>query len=323
VPRRYVYLVGVMAAVWPHMITLGSVALTETLFGFLLIAGVCLLIRALERSEPRAMIAPGILFAAAALVNQIAVGLIGLFCVALFCTKRKLAMCVFALVALGPAVLWTIRDSTISPPSGLSASGRLMENVLIGMEPAFAPKYMATGADPAAVAARARITAELDTFAHNKAEALGHIWQRIMDHPGEFLAWYVTKPARFWSWSIVQGANDLDVYPMIFAPFDAEAPLRVIASSCYAINGPLMLLALGGVLLVLSGRVGVRTHAHWIVVAVILYATVVHSILTPDVRYAVPFRPYEFILAVFALYMGVNAMLSIARRRQMQSRAPA
>jgi hypothetical protein len=324
-PLRYALIAGALVALWPHLISMGAVALTETLFGFLLMASACLLIKAVERPRVSAMIAAGGMFAAAALVNQIAIGLVIVCCAGLaFLFKPKLWVLLFALAALGPPGLWAIRDSGITPPPGRSATTRLMENVLIGMEPDFAPRYMPTGSAPTAVAARGRIEAELKVFERDKLTALVHIGQRVASHPFDYLLWYAAKPAQFWSWSIVQGAGEIAVFPLTLDPFAVERPLQALASICHTLNGILMFASFGGLILALGlagfarGRsvpAGAEAGACWIVVLAFLYAMTVHSILTPDVRYAVPFRPFEFVLATFFLASVARWLASVASKQ--------
>lgn len=304
-PRGYAYACGVLVGVWPHLITLGGYMLTETLFGFLLVLGAYFLARALDSRATREIAAAAVTFAAAALVNQIAAGLSAVLIAFLCLARMRRHALLFAILALGPPALWAVRDSQVHPPTRLSAAGRLMENVVIGMEPDWVPRYGDNGDNPSAVEARARIENELDTFATDPQRAFADIGKRLALSPGHYFVWYLTKPAQFWTWSIVQGSGDIYQYPMLVAPFNSEFPLRLIASICRGLNPIVMWAALGGVLLVLMPRrLGVpapATCAGPIVVVVAIYATVLHSILTPDARYAAPFRPFEFMLALLSV----------------------
>src|SRR5262249_11482141 len=159
---------------------------------------------------------------------------------------------------------------------GHSASSRLMENVLIGMEPDYIPRYKITPAEPEAAAAWQRITDGLNAYAANPRAELADVAARLASEPGKVLLWYAAKAARFWTWSIVQGYGDIYVYDMVFAPFDEQPMLRAVASICHGLNDLLMWAAFAGVV-VFSLRhrraTGAATPAGVIVVSLFLFAT--------------------------------------------------
>lgn len=308
-----------LAAVWPHLITLGDYALTETLFGFLVALSAWLLVLALEVDDWRRHAAAGIALAAAALVNQILLGFSLLLCLWLGLRRRSWGAAVLVLFALAPPALWMVRDSHLHASGQRSGAVRLMENVLIGMEPDFVPRYAENAGDPAGIAARARIADGQRVFAENPRQAFADVVDRLASDPWRMLGWYATKPAQFWSWSIVQGYGDVYVYTMRFAPFDATPPLRLLAAICHGLNAVIMAAAFAGTALVALRRrrdtPGTGTAAV-IVAAVFAYATLVHTVLTPDVRYAVPFRAFEFLMAALAIQWLWQAAVRLRAVRQ-------
>ena len=320
-PKNYAFATGVLVGVWPHLITMGGYALTETLFGFLLSASAWLVVKALERPKIGITLLAGMCLAAAALVNQIALCLAPL--IALSFTKRDWKVWVFLAAALAPPLLWSVRDSQIQSPAGLSASSRLMENVLIGMEPDFVPRYKPEAGIPTAVVARERISAGLNAYSVDSKKAVYDIWKRMSERPIYYLVWYLTKPEQFWSWSIVQGQGDIYEYPMLVAPFNSSFPLRLIASVCRGLNPLLMLAALGGAILTFAGKAPLRSApANTVVVLIAVYATVIHSILTPDVRYSIPFRPFEIILAMLATRSAMVLLAKVVRSQKALQSTP-
>jgi hypothetical protein len=110
------------------------------------------------------------------------------------------------------------------------------------------------------------------------------------------------KPMRFWQWSIVHGVGDIYVYPVMFPAFMVQPFFRLIAAICNSLNVWLFAGAICSVL-VLAARV-VRSDLEdkdnpLVMVALLfVYATVLHAVLTPDPRYAAPFRPFEILLAM-------------------------
>jgi hypothetical protein len=303
-PRQYAYAAGMLCAVWPHLITLGGYALTETTFGYLVCLSAFMFVEAKANPTSSRNAIAGLSLAAAALVNPVILGFSVLLVVWLCVIRRSRTTLFFALLALGPPALWAMRDAHLQPVPRLSSSGRLIENVLIGAEPNFVPGYSVGGNTAAAVTARQWIEHERDVFAASPRDAFLDVWDRISSRPGFYLLWYLSKPAQFWTWSIVQGKGDIYEYPMLVAPFDSVLPLRVIAAVCHGINTPLMLLSFAGVILFLLMRRrfdDTQRTAAGMVTAVFVYATAIHTILTPDARYATPFRPFEIILATMVV----------------------
>jgi 4-amino-4-deoxy-L-arabinose transferase-like glycosyltransferase len=302
-PKAWAYASAVLVAIWPHLIALGGYILTETMFGFCVAISAYCTVLFLEKKTLGAGIAAGASLAAAALVNQIFLAFSVPLAVWCLLSRRSTAALMFACVALAPSTLWALRDMHIQTTAGHSASGRLMENVLVGMEPDYIPRYKIRPDQPEAIAAWERITDGLQAYASSPRAELADITSRLTSEPGKFLLWYASKPSKLWTWSIVQGYGDVYVYPMVVAPFDEQVLLRVIASLCHGLNGVMMWAALGGVIVFAFKRRrsdGLSYCAGTIVLALFLFITVVHTLLTPDARYAVPFRPFEIILAVFA-----------------------
>jgi hypothetical protein len=303
-PRQFAFAAGMLSAVWPHLISLGGYALTETTFGYLVCLSAFMLVEARGNPTSSRNAIAGLSLAAAALVNPVILGFSVLLVVWLCVNQRIRATLFFALLAFGPPAIWAMRDAQLQPVPRLSSSGRLIENVLIGAEPNFVPGYSAGGNTAAAVAARQWIEHERDVFAASPGGAVLDVWDRISSRPGYYLLWYLSKPAQFWTWSIVQGKGDIYEYPMLVAPFDSVLPLRVIAAVCHGINTPLMLASFAGVIFFLLMRkrlADTQRTAAGMVTAVFVYATAIHTILTPDARYATPFRPFEFILATMVV----------------------
>jgi len=317
-PRPWAYAAGIIVAIWPHLITLGGYVLTETVFGFLVALSAYTLVLMLEGHRWLLTVCAAACLAMAALVNQVILGF-SIPLVAWFCfSRRSLRACLFALLAIGPPTLWAIRDIQLNSLGMRSGSGRLIENILIGAEPDFIPRYKDNANDSAAVAARERISAEQRVFAADPRRAAEDVLNRLSSEPKRYLLWYLSKPAAFWAWSIVQGYGDVYEYTMLVAPFDVNPGLRLIASICHGLNNIVMIAALAGVILYFRRRREESTCyqlAGAMVMILFVYATVVHSILTPDARYAVPFRPFEIILALLAAY----TLIEIAFRRGRRS----
>jgi hypothetical protein len=237
----------------------------------------------------------GFSFSCAALVNPVILAfplLIGAF---LLFSKRQYALLFIVCTLLLP-LAWGARGLMLD--ADRSASGRLMENVLVGTHPDFT--YLDTSE---AVAAGSRFHQELASFQQDPSGELKAILERLADKPAFYAKWYfLQKPMRLWQWSIVQGYDDIYVYPVMFPAFTIQPFFRLIASFCYSLNGWLFAAAMCSVLVLASrvvrGSLEDKDTPLVTVALLFVYATVLHMALTPDPRYAAPFRPFEILLAL-------------------------
>jgi hypothetical protein len=224
-----------------------------------------------------------------------------LVCFRLLVPVSKRYALLFAVISLFPSTLWMIRDATIEAPAARSASGRLIENVLIGVEPDFNLAYR-DPSDPRGQAARLWVGKTNHLYYENRRAAIDVVTARILDEPLRYTLWFLQKPFLLWSWSIGQGAGDLYIYPMLSSPFEQNPLYRLIAAICHGLNVPLIAAAFAMILLYVSSiwrkersdpAIGLR-----LCIWMFCYAEVVYTLLTPDARYANPFRPFELALAV-------------------------
>ncbi len=306
---------GLLVAVWPHMVTLSGYILTETLFGFTVLLSTYLLCRAASSRRGYWYALAGFSFACAALINPAILPfpvLIGAF---LLFSKRKYALLFLVCTVIFP-LAWGMRGLLLDAEK--SSSGRLMENVLAGMEPDFS--YVDT---PAALAARARVLEGLDRYRENQIGELQVILGRLAQQPGYYLKWYVLqKPMRFWQWSMLNKDADIYVYPVLISPFQTQPFFRAIVSICAALNVFLVSAAFAGVLVIASRAVRRQLQDKdrplLLVTLLFVYTTVLHAVLTPDPRYATPFRPFEILLALSFLAMLHTYWQESKAERQVQ-----
>lgn len=316
----YVRAVGLLYAVWPHAITLSGYLLTETLFGFTLALGVYLLTRALASRRVLTFASAGAAFSFAALVNPIIIPFAPLAGALLLRRAPRPALVFMLCAALLPA-WWAVRGAGIPAAPNATSSYRLAENLLIGAEPDFPGAYRG---DPVGLAVRARVDEALDAYAAHPAALGPLLLERLAAEPVRLLAWYLLeKPAALWTWSVAQGVGDVYVYPTPVSPFELNPWYRALHALCYGLNTPLMVAAFGmlGVVLYRAWRGPAPPDALWLTALLVGYATAIHMVLTPDARYAVPFRGFEIALAVGLVATLVPWVL--ARRRAALPPGPA
>ncbi|TAN08378.1 MAG: hypothetical protein EPN38_02560 [Rhodanobacteraceae bacterium] len=305
---RWAAAAGVLMAVWPHNIAIASNLLSETLFGFLCAMAMWLCACACGRRSIRGAIVAGIAFGAAALTNAVLIPfgiLLGLFFAWRWLAPRRvwLALCIAAAVL--PAA-WAIRNHYVPPQTaGQSSADRALQNLVQGSWPSYHAAYalLARGDQRGAPVFHA-IDAEYQLLRTDPVAGTRAILHRMGQHPWRFLAWYgIDKPYALWDWNIRVGQNDIYVYAVKQSPFDTQPAMRALEAVCQTLNPLLTLLTLVGVIIALA-----RFHrerdltgskaAPGATVLLLVYITVVYSILQTDPRYSIAFRSFEMLLAM-------------------------
>jgi hypothetical protein len=131
------------------------------------------------------------------------------------------------------------------------------------------------------------------------------IVRRLAQHPGRYAAWYFfEKPYSLWNWDIQIGQGDIYVFPVANSPFQTQSAWMALAAICRSLN-PLLIFLMLASLLFARSKVDVDAHQGRItlisILSLLLFVTIVYSVLQAEPRYSIPFRPYEMLLATTAL----------------------
>lgn len=316
-PTRWLAGAGVLMAIWPHSITITGFALTETLFGFLIAAALCMLSIALRRGNTWLMVAAGLLFGMAALTNAVAIPLAPCLALLLWMMKRapRPLLVALALSALLLPLGWGLRNAQVG---GASSGGRAAMNLVQGSWPDYHDNFhrYAMNHDAEATKKLGLMGSEIRLVQDHPGQGLSSMAQRMSAAPGHYIAWYLSKPALLWGWSIRVGAGDIYVYPTPYSPFYDKLPLRVIVSLCHAFNPVLMLFMLIGWIAAWLRRRQADSMLI-IIVATTAFVTLVYSILQAEPRYSIPFRGIELLLAAYGAWQLVS--LALVRRTAVQT----
>ncbi|OGT54520.1 MAG: hypothetical protein A3E01_08860 [Gammaproteobacteria bacterium RIFCSPHIGHO2_12_FULL_63_22] len=308
-------LAALLTATAPQLATISTYLLTESLFLFLLIASVLSLITALRTERRAFFVVTGLLWGLCSLVRPTAeffpvLGLLAVLLVPRLRGYRANALLGFAcfVAVLSP---WLIRNQV----SELRNPGSsLMVNTLAhGSYPGF----MYEGR-PETFAFPYRFDPNLPEITKDVPSVLKDIGRRFTEQPGTYASWYLLgKPYFFLSLRDVQSA-DIMIYPVSQTPFYQDLKFAVIRRISLEMHWPLMIL----------GLVGMATLAlrpRWLVIErpaaiaasvlalVIAYAIAFHMVVAPFPRYAIPFRPLIFVLALLPL----GALWTVVRRRKL------
>ncbi len=324
---------GICVAISPHLISIQSYLLSETLFAFVLLLAVMSFYEALSHQKIADYISAALLFGAAYLINE-SVLLLPPFlaAVTVLITRTRLIsahqpikrqsliafLLVFLLIPLG----WLYRSSQL-PENAPRGSKRAIITLSHGAYPGFVHKdpnyknypYLEDPRQP-------EFSQSLNNFSRI-------LWERFRQRPARYISWYLfEKPYYVWSWDNLQshkgtvvpaGRGDVYFYPVKTSLY-MTCKLADFSRQFMKYLHPLvLLLALSGIpLIVIKSRQretgNFISHTPIFLLAVGIYYTIIYSIFAPWPRYSVPLRPELYICAVWtAADIGKRISLRIKK----------
>lgn len=307
---------GALMALWPHSVAMGAYLLSETLLSFLVVLGLLLLGQAIRAGHRGFAVAAGLAFAAAGLTNAVLLPIGALVAIMLLTTQRpQRAAWILMLVAnLLPLAAWQARGATL--PTQQSATSRALLNFVQGSWPEFQGAYRpAVYGDVKAQAVLAAVHDEYQIALATPAAGARAIMARMAMHPLRYMAWYASKPALLWGWDVQIGEGAIYVFPTLNSPFETQGIWRAVLALTHALNIWLMLFAAAGIVIATRAP---RDPLALATAGLIIYVTLVYSVLQSEPRYSFPFRPVEIVMAMTAL---ANTVV-IVRRHRLHAREP-
>lgn len=318
---------GALTAISPHLVSLETYLLTETLFAMLLLAGLTVLVasRRTTRSRLALLLAvlAGALLAASALTRSTSLYLIPFLLAVSFCWlpswRRSLVACLLGfLLVYGP---WIARNSIYLPESSNELTKSFLQH---GMYPG-----MMYDDRPESFGVPYRFDPDAERSRVSVQSVIAEIGNRFREEPLRHLAWYVFgKPAMFWQWGIVAGQGGIFVYPVVHSPYLVEGLHSTSSAVMRVLHVPLVLVAaLGALVMIARSLRGARSmtarEQDFLLIALVLaYATLIHVIGAPFPRYSIPFRPELYLMAVgtLALFWQHLSRMRLSRLDARDSR---
>lgn len=318
-PLPWLTAAGTLMALWPHSITINSFILSESLVGFLTVAGLAWLGRALDADRGKAAMGGTAVLAMAGLSNAVlmpAATMVALWLAACRRINRQIALALFIFpLLIGGA--WQARNALLTTSS--STTGRALINLDQGSWPEYHSAYQgAMRREPESIETMRAIDEETALLQRDPAQGLLGILGRLSKRPVHYAAWYLSKPLLLWGWNIRMGQGDIYVYPTRASPFVDNSALRVVAAICRALNPVLLAAMIAGWIVLAWRRQHVLPSLH-LTAAVTVYVTLLYSLLQAEPRYAIPFRPLEILLATWVIWLMTRAV----KARLGRSAAPA
>ena len=298
-----------LVAINPHLATISTYLLSESLFTAMLLVSVLATIVAFDRPTTRHWLYAGLAWGACSLVRPTVEFLPLLFLAATlvvpalhrFRRGAALATLAFAL-ALSP---WLVRNLHVPDAPGTSL---MAKSLVHGSYPGFMYQDL-----PQSFGFPYRFDPDSARASHDAASALGRIADNFRDQPLRQLTWYALgKPGWFLSWGNVQ-AFDVLIYPVSRTPYYEDLRFALLRMGSLLLHWPLMLLGLAASLAVaarpaLVGLDARAAPAARVAAWIVLYAIAVHVATAPFPRYSIPFRPLLFALAMLPLASGIRGL---------------
>ena len=292
-----------LAAASPHLASISSYLLTESLFTLLMLSALYSACRAAESRHWRWHAGAGLLLGLAVLTRSTLLLLPGFILLLTVCYRplRANAKNVGAGLAITAALVlgWAARDSRLPVNPGKASA--TVSFLLHGSYPGFMYDDI-----PESLGVPYRFDPDSGRIGRDMSLVLARIAENFREHPIRQLSWYlVGKPVYFLSWSVIDGVGDIYVYPVLHSPYQDDPPLMFTRGLMHVLHWPLTLLGLAGALLAIFRPAGLGLAGPPLVVArmvslLLLYAVGLHMLGAPFPRYGIPFRPIVYMLAVMA-----------------------
>ena len=306
----FALIAAALTATSPHLITAPGYMLTETLFGFLLLAAVVLLYGGLAAGGRKRIISAGVCFGLATLTNETALVIAPTLMVAhLIWGKGESRLRVVILLLAAFAVLpvgWRIRNAVSVPPEGRKASQRALATIAHGTYPGFVHedprwKYYPYRDDP-----------QYWDLVRSPADFRRIFFKRASERPWRYLSWYLLeKPYHLFGFSYLQGYSDIHL-ELTKKPIFTEVPASMIFYWLHRILHPVfvVLLAAALVMWLIRRKRSDLWETPGPLLAIFLLYVLIGIVFAPWPRYLIPLKPFLFAAALWPLHIGLAQTLA-------------
>jgi 4-amino-4-deoxy-L-arabinose transferase-like glycosyltransferase len=297
--------VAALTAISPHLATINTYLLTESLFTLLFVASLYALVFAVGSTSRWPYVAAGLVIGLASLVRpqlQLLPFVLVAVCVAKQSLRPRLPkvllgfLCFLALLAP-----WQLRNTGVERAAG--EPNLLVTTIYHGSFPS-----MMYRDDPNSYGIPYRFDPDSTANSRDLGAVFHHIGEEFREQPVRMLRWYLLgKPEFFLSWNIIAGAGDIFIYPVLASPYLQSPVFAGIRALSYWLHWPVTLLALTAMLVAawrpaLLSADGERRQAMRLLAIVFAVIIVMHLVGAPYPRYGIPFRPLVYLLGIAMLH---------------------
>jgi 4-amino-4-deoxy-L-arabinose transferase-like glycosyltransferase len=303
---KYVWVIisGLLVALSPHLITLGSLVLTESLFSFSLILSLYLIALSLNKQSRMILIMAAISFGISYLINPV------MFFTPIFISpflylflaknnkkRAQNSTALFLIAFLLIPSAWSLRNQLNVPSDALSGSDRLLINMVIGAHSNYYEIYRQNPRNPdnPATIDLAKINGSFTLF-------LEIMKERIAADPIHYAQWYfLKKPLLLWNWNILAGQGDIFVYPIKFSLYQKSRAALASYSIMKSLHYWLFSFAILSIIFYVkeSNRNSENNVIFIMIYITAFYISSVCVLAQSEARYSIPLRPEMYLCAVF------------------------
>jgi len=296
-----------LTAISPHLINLNLYLLTETLFTWVTMLTLGMLVFSMKSNSDSGWILSGILLAFAALVKP-TIQYFAIFVIAWVlidvANNRKIKIgLLIAIPFFSVFSIWLIRN--LLTLGFFSDTGLTINTLHHGMYPQFMYNGQSSSFgfpyrfDPDSAAIAASIQSVIETIIH-----------RFHTQPIEHLTWYLSKPFYFFRWEMIQGAGTF-IYPVMDSPYHSSRLFIFIDGLMHAVHPIVVgLSVLGAIIAWLPRHLLSMTSLHRLTARLLSlaygYFIIVHIAGAPFPRYSVPIRPITYILGLLPICIAAT-----------------
>lgn len=307
---------GLLYAISPHHVVASGYILTESLFTFLLISSTVLCLQAAKRNLWSLFFIAGAVVGFAALVRPVVLLFPLLLLPLLWRSVGSKVWSPIFVMSLGVALIWIPWQAWKSSQHTTGEPSLVTASLTLGSYPDLIYKSPEMRGFPY------REDRAFD--GKNLLESLELITKRAASEPGRYLYWYlVGKPVTFWGPSIIAGAGGPFIYPVTTSIYHRN-PVAASSLNFMMMTHTLWVLiaaatSVWGMARLVRSRSGDNEFLILYMATILLvYFTVVHSVLAPLPRYAYPVYPFIYLLSAFGIQVAARHMRTIWQKRQQK-----
>jgi 4-amino-4-deoxy-L-arabinose transferase-like glycosyltransferase len=170
---------------------------------------------------------------------------------------------------------------------------------------------------------------EWETFRKDWGLTIDKLLGRASREPIKYVKWYLLgKPAMFWSWNIIAGQGDIYVYPVTRSYYQYNSLASLTRAVMRFLHPIVVAICFLGFISILLRPRTESDRSYYIfgitIFSVMIYFTVIHSVLLPLPRYSIPLRPVLYLGTLFSLdlflrnrnyYMSLAGQISGLKKR--------
>jgi 4-amino-4-deoxy-L-arabinose transferase-like glycosyltransferase len=317
-PLIYAVLTSIVIIVSPHLIAASGYVLTETLFIFYLVLTTYLSIQALKKKTVLWFLLTGIVCGFASLTRPVLLlyPIIPIIILWRFVPIRDLLKLTTALM-IGFLLVWSPWQIWINQHFNANEPNLGPASLSLGIYPDFIYK------DPELRGFPYRDDSDYDRFSKSYSATIDVLTERAKQEPWKYIKWYLFgKPATFW-----QANNDLAaaggpfIYPVITSRYHKSSAWLYSMIGVFKIHTSLVVLSfIASIMLFIFFLKRNETYIEgYIFGGLIIYFTLIHTILAPLPRYSYPVIPYAYVLGIFMIYQIIRYGQFLLKKDKLQT----